>query len=157
MIPFVGWGATGGKLVGKGAKVVTPGNVKPLDVGKYSDLKKYEKVGDNLEHDHIPSSAALKKAKEEELGRKLTPQERRDLHNEGIAIEVPREVHAKGDTWRHKNTQDQISTDASDLGTAASRDYNTARKNLIDHGYSAEEVDAAIETMRQLNREKGIG
>jgi filamentous hemagglutinin len=133
-----------------------PGPVKPLDVGTYGDLKKREKVGDNLEHDHIPSSAALKKAKEKELGRKLTPQEAREIHERGSAIEVPKEVHAQGDTFRGRNTPDQIDADASDLGAAAKRDYTTTRKNLIDHGYSPEEVDAALDRMREANRKKGI-
>jgi filamentous hemagglutinin len=145
------------KLPGAGRKPgATNKTVKPLDVGTYSDLKKREKVGDNLEHDHIPSSAALKKAKEKQLGRKLTPQEARDIHQRGTAIEVPKEVHAKGDTWRHKNTPDQIDSDASDLSAAAKRDYTTTRKNLIDHGYSPKEVDAALDKMREANRKKGI-
>ncbi|HVK23795.1 MAG TPA: hypothetical protein VM677_20765 [Actinokineospora sp.] len=133
-----------------------PGQVKPLDVGPYSDLKKREKVGDNLEHDHIPSSAALKKAKEKQLGRKLTPQEARDLHQQGTAIEVPKEVHAKGDTFRGKNTPDRIDADAADLGAAAKRDYATTRQNLIDHGYAPKDVDAALDRMRDANRRKGI-
>lgn len=133
-----------------------PGHVKALDVGTYGDLKKRERVGDNLEHDHIPSSAALKKAKEKELGRRLTDQEKREIHQRGTAIEVPKDVHAKGDTWRHKNTPEQIEADASDLGVAAQRDYATTRKNLIDDGFSPEEVDAALDRMREANREKGI-
>ncbi|WP_149261922.1 hypothetical protein [Actinomadura sp. K4S16] len=132
------------------------GNVKPLDVGTYADLKKREKVGDNLEHDHIPSSAALKKSKEKDLGRKLTPQEAKAVHDQGTAIEVPKNVHAKGDTWRGKNTQEKIEVDAADLSTAAERDYTTTRKNLIDEGYSPEAVDAAIKKMREANRKKGI-
>ncbi|MDK5302511.1 hypothetical protein, partial [Serratia nevei] len=44
-------------------------SVKALDVGSYKDLKAREKVGDGLEHDHIPSFAALRTAKENELGR----------------------------------------------------------------------------------------
>ncbi|MFD2024232.1 polymorphic toxin-type HINT domain-containing protein [Promicromonospora aerolata] len=131
-------------------------HVKPLDVGTYSDLKKAEKVGDNLEHDHIPSSAALKKAKEQELGRKLTPQEAKDIHEQGLTIEVPKEVHAKGDTWRGKNTQDRIGTDAADLSAAAERDYATQSKNLIEAGYKPEDVAAAIEKMRTANKERGI-
>jgi hypothetical protein len=140
----------------RAAKTTEKTHVKPLDVGTYGDLKKLEKTGDNLEHDHIPSSAALKKAKEKQLGRKLTPKEAREIHERGTAIEVPKEVHAKGDTFRGKNTSDRIDADASDLSAAARRDYTTTRKNLIDHGYSPEEVDAALTEMRKLNREKGI-
>ncbi|MDU0293630.1 hypothetical protein [Saccharothrix longispora] len=133
-----------------------PAPVKPLDVGTYGDLKKREKVGDKLEHDHIPSSAALKKAKEKQLGRKLTPQEAREIHQRGTTIEVPAQVHAKGDTYRGKNTADRIAADAADLGKAADRDYATTRKNLIDHGYSAADVDAALARMRAENLKRGI-
>lgn len=132
------------------------GPVKALDVGSYKDLKAREVVGDALEHDHIPSSAALKKAKERELGRKLTPAEARDIHNRGATLEVPKEVHAKGDTFRGKNTPDQIEADSRDLSAAAERDYATQRQNLIDHGYSPEKVDEAIAKMRELNRSMGI-
>ncbi|GGP51823.1 hypothetical protein [Saccharothrix coeruleofusca] len=132
------------------------GNVKPLDVGTYDDLKKREKVGDKLEHDHIPSSAALKKAMEKQLGRKLTPKEARDIHQQGAAIEVPKDVHAKSDTFRGRNTQAQIDADAADLSAAAKRDYATTRQNLINAGYSAKDVDAALDKMRALNRQRGI-
>lgn len=132
------------------------GPVKALDVGSYKDLKAREVVGDALEHDHIPSSAALKKAKERELGRKLTPAEARAIHDRGATIEVPKEVHAKGDTWRGKNTSEQIEADSRDLSGAAERDYATQRQNLIDRGYSPEKVDEAIAKMRELNRSMGI-
>lgn len=132
------------------------GPVKALDVGSYKDLKSREVVGDALEHDHIPSSAALKKAKERELGRKLTPAEARAIHDRGATVEVPKEVHAKGDTWRGKNTPEQIEADSRDLSAAAERDYATQRQNLIDHGYSPEKVDEAIAKMRELNRSMGI-
>lgn len=131
-------------------------SVKPLEVSTYGDLKRREKVGDNLEHDHIPSSAALKKAEEKRLGRRLTDQEKRAIHERGTAIEVPKQVHAKSDTFRGKNTAAQIDADASDLSAAAKRDYATTRKNLIDHGYSPKDVDAALAKMRGLNGKKGI-
>jgi hypothetical protein len=131
-------------------------HVKALDVGTYGDLKKAAKVGDNLEHDHIPSSAALKKAKEQELGRKLTPQEARDVHEQGLTIEVPKDVHAKGDTYKGKNTPAKIDSDAADLSAAAERDYATQSQNLIDAGYKPEDVAAAIDKMRAANNERGI-
>lgn len=138
------------------AKRPAGGNVQPLDVDSYANLKKREKVGDNLEHDHIPSSAALKRAEEKRLGRKLTRQEADALHNKANAIEVPKDVHAKSDTFRGKNTKKQIEDDAADLSKAANRDYATTRKNLLAHGYSAKDVDAALDELRAANRKKGI-
>lgn len=169
-----GKGSGAGKAAGKAAAgilkpvfaglrkaKVLPGSsknaVKSLDVGKYADLKKIEKVGDNLEHDHIPSSAALKKAEEKRLGRPLTSQEKQSIHNSGTAIEVPKDVHAKSDTFRGKNTPAQIDSDASDLAAAAKRDYATSRQNLIASGLSPQAVDAAIDKMKAMNKAKGIG
>lgn len=139
---------------------VLPGSstnaVKALYVGTYADLKKIEKVGDNLEHDHIPSSAALIKAEETRLGRTLTRQEQRQIRDSGTTIEVPKGVHAQSDTFRGKNTQTQISSDASNLGAAANRDYATTRANLIAAGHSAQDVDAALDRARAMNKAKGI-
>ncbi|MFD5828015.1 hypothetical protein [Lentzea sp. NPDC060358] len=131
-------------------------NVQALDVDSYINLKKREKVGDNLEHDHIPSSAALKRAEEKRLGRKLTKQEAADLHNKANAIEVPKDVHAKSDTFRGKNTKQQIEDDAADLSKAAKRDYATTRANLIAKGYSVKDVDAALDKLKAENLKKGI-
>ena len=138
------------------AKRPAGGHVKPLEVGPYKGLKGREKVGDKLEHDHIPSSAALKRAEEKRLGRKLTRKEADDLHNKGTAIEVPKDVHAKSDTWRGRNTQTQIDADAADLSKAADRDYAMTRRNLIADGYSPKNVDAALDKMREANRKNGI-
>ena len=138
------------------AKRPAGNNVQALDVDSYANLKKREKVGDNLEHDHIPSSAALKRAEEKRLGRKLTRQEADALHNKANAIEIPKDVHAKSDTFRGKNTKKQIEDDAADLSKAANRDYATTRKNLLAHGYSAKDVDAALDKIKAENRKKGI-
>lgn len=138
------------------AKPLPKNPVKPLDVGSYADLKKRAVVGDKLEHDHIPSSAALKKAEEKRLGRKLTDAEKKAINDRGTTIEVPKDVHAKSDTYRGNNTPTQIDADASNLSAAADRDYATNRKNLIAYGYTPSQVDAALNAMRAENRKKGI-
>ncbi|MGJ0193056.1 VENN motif pre-toxin domain-containing protein [Pantoea sp. RRHST58] len=65
--------AEASKLINKASEEIQA--VKPLDVGSYKELKDRSVVGDGLEHDHIPSFAAIRQAKENELGRKLTPAE----------------------------------------------------------------------------------
>ncbi|MFA1729578.1 filamentous hemagglutinin, partial [Xanthomonas nasturtii] len=57
------------------------GAVQELDVDSYGGLRSRAVVGDNLEHDHIPSFAAVRAAKEKELGRKLSSEEERVLYN----------------------------------------------------------------------------
>ena len=61
------------KLINKANEEIQA--VKPLDVGSYKELKDRAVVGDGLEHEHFPSFAALKKAKEAELGRPLNDAE----------------------------------------------------------------------------------
>ena len=131
-------------------------HVKALDVGTYKDLKKSAKVGDAMEHDHIPSSAALQRAKEIELGRDLKPHEIREIHEQGNAIELPKEIHAKGDTYKGRNSQARTDADAADLSAAAERDYATQSQNMIDEGYSPEEVAKAFDELRELNKKRGI-
>ena len=60
-------------------------NVKALDVNSYKNLKQRSIVGDNLDLDHIPSFAALKKEKENKLGRKLSPIEEKALRDEAYS------------------------------------------------------------------------
>ncbi|WP_281732771.1 hypothetical protein [Franconibacter sp. IITDAS19] len=84
-------------------------HVKALDVNSYKELNNREIVGDGLEHDHIPSFAALKKAKENELGRKLTPGEEKTLYQNATAVEVPKDVHRAGPTHGGKIQQLKLS------------------------------------------------
>lgn len=79
------------------------------------NLKAREVVGDGLEHDHSPSFAALRTAKEAELGRPLTELETKTLYQNSTAVEVPRDVHIAGPIYGGKNTPAQIQQDAADL------------------------------------------
>ena len=110
------------------------GPVQELEVDGFKDLKKREVVGDNLEHDHIPSSAALIKSVENQLGRRLTDAERRQVHNQGTAVEVSKDIHKDSRTFRGRNTSEQIKNDADDLATAACKDCDTLRANAQAQG-----------------------
>ncbi|WP_153043202.1 hypothetical protein [Xanthomonas nasturtii] len=111
---------------------------------------------DNLEHDHIPSFAAVRAAKEKELGRKLSSEEERVLYNESTAIEVPKDVHKDSPTYKGRNTPSQIEKDANDLCAAACRDINELKTNLLKRGYDKGEIEAAVEKIVRRNREIGI-
>ncbi|WP_194421445.1 hypothetical protein [Microbacterium abyssi] len=135
-----------------------PGPVKEFDTGSYKDLKARETVGDAMQHDHIPSSAALRRARENELGRKLTPEERRELHNDATAVELSDLLHSQSRTFRGKNTQAQIDLDAGDLRVAMERDLRTLRQNLVNDGrLSSGEIDSLLNGIRDLNQRRGIG
>lgn len=152
------------KIDGKDVEVSTAGigsnskkdPVKELEVGSYQELKSRAQVGDGLEHDHIPSFAALKKAKENELGRKLTDNEAKALYNDATTIEISRETHKAGRTYGGKNTSEQIVKDASNLCEAQRCDIDVLRQNLLERGHSQKAVDEAIIKLKERNKDKGI-
>ncbi|WP_422047304.1 VENN motif pre-toxin domain-containing protein [Rosenbergiella epipactidis] len=146
--------AEASKLINKASDEIQA--VKPLDVGSYKELKAREVVGDGLEHDHIPSFAAIRQAKEYELGRKLTPAEEKNLYNNATAIEVPKDVHQAGPTYGGKNTPSQVKQDAINLCGAECRDTEALRKNMLDRGYNSEMVDDAIRQLKERNTQIGV-
>ena len=131
-------------------------NVKALDVNSYKNLKQRSIVGDNLDLDHIPSFAALKKEKENKLGRKLSPIEEKTLRDEATAIAVPKDTHINSRTYGGKNTKAQIVNDASNLCYAQECDINHMRKSLIDKGYDSLAVEEAINEIIIRNKNRGI-
>ncbi|MCX8965703.1 filamentous hemagglutinin N-terminal domain-containing protein [Erwinia psidii] len=146
--------AEASKLINKASDEIQA--VKPLDVGSYKELKAREVVGDGLEHDHIPSFAAIRQAKENELGRKLTPTEEKNLYNNATAIEVPKDVHQAGPTYGGKNTPSQVKQDAINLCGAECRDTDALRKNMLDRGYDPKLVDDAIRQLKERNSQIGV-
>lgn len=146
--------AEASKLLNKASDEIQA--VKALDVGSYKDLKAREKVGDGLEHDHIPSFAALKKVKENELGRPLTDAETKSLYQNATAVEVPKDVHAAGPTYKGKNTAAQVQQDAANLCGAECRDTNALRVNMVAQGYDPKLVDEAISKIIERNRQTGV-
>ena len=146
--------AEASKLINKASDEIQA--VKPLDVGSYKELKDRSVVGDGLEHDHIPSFAAIRQAKENELGRKLTPAEEKTLYNNATAIEVPKDVHQAGPTYGGKNTLSQVKQDAINLCGAECRDTDALRKNMMDRGYDSKLVDEAIRQLKERNSQTGV-
>ncbi|WP_312630133.1 hemagglutinin repeat-containing protein, partial [Scandinavium sp.] len=142
------------KLINTASKQVE--DVKALDVGSYKELKAREVVGDGLEHDHIPSFASLRKAKENELGRPLTDAEAKNLYQNATAVEVPKDVHASGPTYGGKNNAAQVKNDAIDLCGAECRDTDALRKNMLERGYEPKLVDDAIQQIKERNRQMGV-
>lgn len=131
-------------------------NANCCDVASYGELKATAKVGDALEHDHIPSFAALKLAEETRLGRLLTPSEERTLYTTATAVEVPRDVHMQSPTYAGRNTKEQIASDAKDLCGAVCRDTNALRTNLLQKGYDSALVEQTILAIIERNKTLGI-
>jgi hypothetical protein len=130
-------------------KLETPlRRVRRFETHLYGQLNSRGVRGDDLTPDHIPSRAAVQRAVEEILGRKLTRQERRALNNRLPTIVVPDAVHRDGPTYGSKNTQAQIESDSRDLRAAFERDVAALRTNALKRGYPADEVDRGIRHLR---------
>lgn len=131
--------------------------VQAGDVDSYQELRRRALRGDALEHDHIPSAAALIRAAERDKGFELDDTEIRDLYNNAAAIELPSSVHRATRTYGGRNTQTQISQDASDLAAAANADYSDRIALLLEDGMDLGDIERSIRNLIALNRERGIG
>lgn len=130
--------------------------VRTLEYDSYSALTKRAAKFDEMEHDHIPSFGALKKAKELEFGQLLTKAEKSAIKARGNAMVLPDEIHAASRTYKWKNTAEQIAEDALNLRRAAGRDFRTLYRNLIERGYDPDEVRQAITGMHRKNLAEGV-
>jgi RHS repeat-associated protein len=132
-------------------------DVKRGEVGSYKDLKSRAKVGDKLEHDHIPSFAAVRDEMARQKKRKLTPGEEAALRDNLTAAEVDADVHRAGRTHGSKN-RDPVkrAEDGADLKSAAQKDMDAHRDNLKEKGMTDEEIDAMEEQIHKRNQEKGV-
>lgn len=139
-----------------GTKASKPG-VKEHEVDSYKGLNNRANTGDGLQHDHIPSAAALERAEKKRLGRPLTKSEKRQVKNNGTTVAVTDADHAKSRTYKGRNTPEQIEADASDLSAAQSRDLDTMESTMRENGYSPERIKQTMDRIRAHNRERGIG
>ncbi len=147
------------QAVSKSAKCA----VAEFEVGTYKELKDKEVVGDEMEHDHIPSFAATKAATEEKLKRKLTKAEALNLKNNTLTVELKRPRHKRGRTFGGKNKKAQIEADAKNLGAAAKRDIDThldnAKEDLKNKAITQQEYNKLVLALADLdkqNRAKGL-
>jgi hypothetical protein len=121
---------------------------KEFDVGSYGSMVRpsYAIVGDNLEHDHIPSSAAVKKHVKEKVKLKLSRAQNHQIHNNATTIEVRDIKHKIGRTWRGKNNPLQVALDAENLKDATFKDF---AYHLINHGYSSQLMSSFVHAYKR--------
>lgn len=143
------------EAIRKGTPTKPP--VRPYEVDSYRNLNKRAASHDGLQHDHIPSKAALIKAEEKRKGRRLTAAEKKRVANEGTTVAIPDDLHAKARTTGSRNTPDQIAEDASDLASAAEKDLEHHAAELRRRGMPEEEIQSILENVRAHNRTRGIG
>lgn len=107
-------------------------NLEPFMVDRYQRLSLSEKRKDKLEHDHIPSDAAVKLYLERKKGLQSGALQEyyRNIRNNAIAIEIPELLHASGRTFKGKNTYQKIELDSRNLLVAFIKDYTKHFLNL---------------------------
>ncbi len=138
------------------APVKTKAEAKELNTGRYGELKKGDKVGDGLQHDHIPSFASLKSAEEARLGRSLTRQEETALQNKANAVTVRDSIHSESPTYKGRNTKEQIAKDAKDPAGAAKRDVDAMVKNATNKGVDPAAAKEAGDKLHKANINDGL-
>ncbi len=142
----------GGAAGGKPAKVP----LTEFEAATYKDSTAKAEPGDDLTPDHIPSRAAIQKAREAQLGRKLTKEEANQLKQNTNTISVRTDIHKAGPTYKGNNTAAQVEEDATDLGKAARRDTDALLKNAKDQGADVKKAQEAVDKLHELNRNNGL-
>lgn len=112
--------------------------------------------GDELQHDHIPSIAAIKIALEGKLKRRLNEKESKLIYDRATTVELPDAVHALSRTYKWRNTQQRIAKDAENLYEAARKDIKYLKVNLMKLGVEEEEIALCIQLIHQRNVNLGL-
>lgn len=133
-----------------------PGLGEKMNVSSYSKSAR-NSVKDKMTPDHIPSSAALNKYMEKKLGRPLTKNEAKELHQKGTTMLYETKLHQQlSRTYGGRNTKAQINADANDLYLAAKKDMDALRAPLLESGVSADEITRTFDLIHELNRALNI-
>lgn len=123
-----------------------------LQVGKYGEMPK--KAG--FQNDHVPSAGALRTKASKELGIPLTAKQKKMINENGIAIQIPSEIHKNhSETYMYKNTNEKMTFDANNLKDAINNNLNAYKKQLENYGYSNYQINKAFNKLKKLNRENG--
>ncbi|WP_414552398.1 eCIS core domain-containing protein [Anabaena sp. CCY 0017] len=110
---------------------ITEYEVVPYKTATTSGKGARGKVKDDLTGDHVPSRAALVKAKETKLGRKLTAAEKTKIRDEGVTVVLKDKTHKElSRTYGGSNQPPQIAGDANDLGKAFREDAKAIFEGL---------------------------
>ena len=127
---------------------------KEAQAGNTKGMRGYK--GDKLTGDHIPSKAALVKAEENKLGRKLNSAEKRQINEDGVTVVLKEDTHENlSRTYGNKN-KPLIDDDAKDLGLAFRKDAEAIFQGLHkDKALNSDIVGAYMRAYRE-NVRKGV-
>lgn len=133
------------------------GEVSEFDTNSHYELERGAKPNDNLEHDHVPSFAALKYFMQniQKIPDVSNKNEYKYLYSNASAIEVKLELHKNGRTHSYKNDKDQIKEDSQNLYGTVFFDVATymdrMQNSLIKLSYSQTEKMVFLKSMMILH------
>lgn len=134
------------------------GPLRELEVGTYKELNSIRRTfgtAGTYDVDHIPSKAALRIAREDELGRSLTAAEVRQIESEGIGVVIGRDMHRDSRTYAGRNNALKID-DAANLHQAVRNDLNVFIGNAAARGLSEYQIMKTVAAAVMKNRQAGV-
>lgn len=157
-LPGLEEGEIGSSIPGYGADgdLPEPGLVfsEPLDVGPYDELSR-ESRKDGLDIDHIASRKALEMFILRQNPR-IELWELRDRLSKAPSIAIPTEVHRKfSETFGGRNTSAKQYQDSLDIKAAVDSNIDAIKPGLIEYGLLEANIEAARDSLHDLNREQG--
>jgi hypothetical protein len=108
------------------------------DTGSFKHLRKKAVVGDELEHDHIPSSKAVKTYVARHAKKRLSKREDDLVHDNASALEISKRKHIDGRTYGGKNNSKigdlvRFQWDSKNMKKATYRDFSY---HLMNHNFN---------------------
>jgi len=139
--------------------------VNELEVGSYGELQYRARPGDGMQHDHVPSKAALLRALQQQR-RRMTPAQRRYFENEATAIEISDALHYRSRTYGGRQNQQipdgngshgpRVDVDADDVDTAMWRDLAQFWENTRSYRNDLDEDDVLDAIQEVVNRNRDL-
>jgi filamentous hemagglutinin len=103
----------------------------------------------------MPSKAALRIAREEDLGRPLTAAEVRRIEEDGITVAIDRNMHRDSRTYAGRNNSLKID-DAANLHVAIRNDLNVFIENAAARGLSEYQTMRTVAAILMQSRQRGL-
>lgn len=144
------------KPAARSGGITKKGALKMGEVASYRDQKKKGAAIAKVDRDHIPSKAAVKRALEKQLGRKLSKSEAAKVDNNLTTAAIRTTTHRAGRTYGNKNTKNQINADSGNLRSAATSDLAAHQSNLKKDGMTQKQISKMESDIHQRNQSIGV-
>jgi hypothetical protein len=124
--------------------------VSLYDVGSYKALRKNEAKNDRMQHDHIPSRAAVHRYLEGKLNTSFAKDSAAFnlIRDNSTVVEVCDDLHCEGRTYKGRNSAGMVALDSATLLSATVRDFSY---HLMGSGFDRRVVPAFAEVYNRNN------